>query len=36
MYPRVPWEVVADPLGPADHTLGTTALGDSGRYGGSY
>jgi hypothetical protein len=23
-YPRIPWELVADPLGSADHTLGTT------------
>jgi hypothetical protein len=26
MYPRIPWELVADPLGSAEHTLGTTAL----------
>jgi len=24
MYPWIPWEMVADPLGSADHTLGTT------------
>jgi len=26
MYPRIPWELVADPLGSVEHTLGTTAL----------
>jgi hypothetical protein len=26
MYPRIPWELVADPLCTAEHTLGTTAL----------
>ena len=26
MYPRIPWELVADPLGYAEHTLGTTVL----------
>jgi len=26
MYPRKPWELVADPLGSAEHTLGTTGL----------
>jgi len=26
MYPRIPWELVADPLGSAEHTLGSTAL----------
>jgi len=26
MYPRIPWELVADPLESAEHTLGTTAL----------
>ena len=26
MYPRIPCEVVADPLGSAEHSLGTTAL----------
>jgi hypothetical protein len=25
MYPRVPWELVADPLESVQHTLGTTA-----------
>jgi hypothetical protein len=27
MYPRIPWELIVDPLGSAEHTLGTTALG---------
>ena len=27
MYPWIPWEMVADPLGSAEHTLGTTGLG---------
>ena len=26
MYRRMPWEVVADPLGSTGHTLGTTAV----------
>jgi len=26
MYPRIPWELVADPLGSAEHNVGTTAL----------
>jgi hypothetical protein len=26
MYPRIPWELFADPLRPAEHTLGTTAV----------
>jgi len=26
MYPWIPWEIVADPIGSAEHTLGTTAL----------
>jgi len=26
MYLRIPWELVADPMGKAKHTLGTTAL----------
>jgi len=26
MYPRILWELVADPLGSAQHHLGTTAL----------
>jgi hypothetical protein len=26
MYPRFPRELVADPLGSAEHTLGTTSL----------
>jgi len=26
MYPRVPWELVADRLGSAEHTLGTAGL----------
>lgn len=26
MYPRIPWELVADPWGFAKHTLGTMAL----------
>jgi len=25
-YSRIPCELVADPLGPADHTLGTTYI----------
>jgi hypothetical protein len=29
MYPRIPWEQVADPLGSAEHTLRTTYLDDS-------
>jgi hypothetical protein len=28
MYPRIPWELVADPVRSAEHTLGTTALVD--------
>jgi len=24
MYSQIPWELVADPLGTAEHTLGTT------------
>jgi len=24
MYPQISWELVADPLGSAEHTLGTT------------
>ena len=28
MQPHIPWELVADPLGSAEHTLGTTALDD--------
>jgi hypothetical protein len=27
MYPRFPWEMVADPLRSAEHTLGTTGQG---------
>jgi hypothetical protein len=27
MYPWIPWELVADPLGSAQHTLETTDLG---------
>jgi len=27
MYPRIPWELVEDPLGSGAHTLGTTTLG---------
>jgi hypothetical protein len=26
VYPRIPWELVADPLGSSEYTLGTTAL----------
>jgi hypothetical protein len=26
MYPQIPWELVADPLGFAKRTLGTSAL----------
>jgi hypothetical protein len=29
MYPRVPWELVVDPLGSAEHTLGTTDIDGS-------
>ena len=28
IYPRIPWEMVADRLGSADHTLGTAELDD--------
>ena len=27
MYPRIPWELVADHLGSVEHTLGTAAFG---------
>jgi hypothetical protein len=27
MYPRIPWELVADPLESAEHNLGTTGEG---------
>jgi len=26
MYPRISWELVADPLGSKEHTLGTNVL----------
>ena len=26
MYPRIPWELVADALGSVEHTSGTTSL----------
>jgi hypothetical protein len=26
MYPRIPWELVVDPLGSAEHNLGSVAL----------
>jgi len=26
MYPWIPWEMVADPLGFAEHSLGTTGV----------
>jgi len=26
MYPWIPWEMVADPLGSAEHTVGTTGV----------
>jgi len=26
MYPWIPWELVADPLGSSEHTLGTTGI----------
>jgi len=26
MYPRISWELVGDPLGSTEHTLGTTVL----------
>ena len=26
MYPRIPWELVAEPLESAEHTLGITVL----------
>jgi hypothetical protein len=28
MYPRIPWELVADPLESVEHSLGTTGLID--------
>ena len=28
MYPRIPWEVVADPLGSVEHTLGIIAFAE--------
>jgi len=28
MYPRIHWELVADTLGPAEHSLGTAGLGN--------
>jgi hypothetical protein len=31
MYPRIPWQLITDSLGSADHTLGATGL----RYPGS-
>jgi len=27
MYPRIPWQLVANPLGFTEHTLGTTDRG---------
>jgi len=27
MYPRIPWKLVADPLGSEKHIMGTTGLG---------
>jgi len=27
MYPQIPWDLFADPLGFMEHILGTTALG---------
>jgi len=29
MYPRIPWDLVSNPLGSAEHTLGTTGLEDT-------
>jgi len=29
MYPRFPWELVADPKGSAEHALGTTVLDET-------
>jgi hypothetical protein len=26
MYPRIPWELVADSLGPTEYNLGTTDM----------
>jgi hypothetical protein len=26
IYPRIPWELVVDPLGSAEHTLGTAVI----------
>jgi hypothetical protein len=26
MYPQIPWELFADPLGSAEHILGTTGM----------
>jgi hypothetical protein len=28
MYPRIPWELAADPKGSAEHTLGTADLNE--------
>jgi len=28
MYPRIHWELVAEPLGSAEYTLGTSAAGN--------
>ena len=28
MYPRIPWDLVSNPLGYAEHTFGTTGLED--------
>jgi hypothetical protein len=30
MYPRIPWELVADPLVHAEHTLETTGVSYTG------
>ena len=26
MYPRLPWELIVEPLGSAEHNLGTTSV----------
>ena len=35
MYPRIYWELVADPLGPVEHSLGTAGLGDRAAFVGT-
>ena len=31
MYPWIPWELMTDPLGSAEHNLGNTDLGSTGK-----